>query len=95
MAAVSPSYDFFAYYVTLVVTPMFIFSGVFYPIRTLPDFAQTIVQLLPLSHAVALVRPLVFGTEIVNPLLHLAVIAGYAVAGYLLATVFVRRRLIV
>ena len=48
MAAVSRSYDFFNYYVTTVMTPMFIFCGVFYPVRTLPEFAQGIVQILPL-----------------------------------------------
>ncbi len=95
MAAVSPSYDFFAYYVTLVITPMFIFSGVFYPVTTLPDVAQTVVNVLPLAHAVALVRPLIFGTEIAQPLLHIAVLMAYMGFGYLLATVFVRRRLVV
>ena len=36
-----------------------------------------------------------FGTEIVQPLLHVAVLLAYMVFGYLLATVFVRRRLVV
>ena len=94
MAAVSRSYDFFNYYVTTVLTPMFIFCGVFYPIRTLPDFAQWIVQILPLTHAVALARPLVAGQEITQPGLHVAVLSAYAVIGYVAATYFVKKRLI-
>jgi lipooligosaccharide transport system permease protein len=94
MAALAPSYDFFNYYVTLLITPMFIFSGVFYPIATLPAFARFIVQLLPLSHAIALVRPLVAGTAPADVALHVAVLLGYAAAGFLAATAFIRRRMI-
>lgn len=94
VAAFAPNYDFFNYYVTLLVTPMFIFSGVFYPVETLPDVARIVVNVLPLSHAIALVRPLVAGQPLDAVGLHMAVLAAYAVVGYLAATVFIRRRLI-
>jgi lipooligosaccharide transport system permease protein len=94
VSALAPSYDFFNYYVTLLITPMFIFSGVFYPITTLPEFAQVIVQLLPLSHAIALIRPLVAGQPVEQVALHIGVLLFYAIAGYMAATVFIRRRLI-
>ncbi len=94
VSALAPAYDFFNYYVTLLITPMFIFSGVFYPITTLPDAAQAIVQALPLAHAVALIRPLVAGQPLEQPLLHVAVLLAYAGVGYLAAAAFVRRRLI-
>ncbi|NOY62766.1 MAG: ABC transporter permease, partial [Gammaproteobacteria bacterium] len=89
----APSYDFFNYYFTLVVTPMFILGGVFFPITTLPDALQSFVQLLPLTHAIALIRPLVAGGEVHNVLLHLSVLAAYALVGYYLAVVLVRRKL--
>jgi lipooligosaccharide transport system permease protein len=94
VSSISPSYDYFNYYVTLVLTPMFIFCGVFYPVRTLPDFIQPIIQLLPLSHAIALVRPLASGQAVDNPFLHITVLAAFAGIGYYLAVVLVRRRLI-
>ncbi len=94
VASLSPSYDFFNYYVTLVITPMFIFSGVFYPITTLPDFIQGLIQLLPLVHAVALVRPLASGQLISDVLLHVSVLVAYAGAGFYLGVVLIRRRLI-
>ena len=93
MSALSPSYDFFAYYQTLALTPMFILCGVFYPSENLPAAIQALVQLLPLTHVVALVRPLVAGLPVENVALHLAVLVLYALAGFYLALGLVRRRL--
>jgi lipooligosaccharide transport system permease protein len=95
MSALAPGYDFFNYYFVLIVTPMFILCGVFYPIDTLPQTMQGVVQLLPLTHAVALTRPLVGGGEIEQPLLHLGVLAAYAFVSYYVAVVLVRRKLMV
>jgi lipooligosaccharide transport system permease protein len=95
MSAVATSYDFFNYYFVLVVTPMLLVSGVFYPLSSLPSLAQDLVRLLPLSHAVALTRPLMVGQPLLAPALHVAVLATYAALGYYLAVVLVRRRLLV
>ncbi len=95
MSAISKSYDFFNYYFTLAITPMFILCGVFYPINTLPELLQSFIQVLPLTHAVALVRPLVAGLPLDEPLLHVLVLVAYALIGYYLAVVLVRRRLLV
>jgi len=61
MTALSPSYDFFMYYFTLVITPMMLLSGVFFPVAQLPGPLQVATQFLPLTHAVELVRPLMSG----------------------------------
>lgn len=95
MSAFSNSYDFFNYYFVLVITPMFILCGVFYPIDTLPAAVQGFVQVLPLTHAVALARPLVVGLPVTDALLHVAVLAAYALLGFYVAVVLVRRRLMV
>ena len=92
--AISPSYDFFLYYFTLAVTPMFLFCGVFYPIDTLPAAVQVVAQILPLTHAVALIRPLLTEMPLSLPWLHLAVLAGYAVIGYAIAARLAARRLL-
>ncbi|GAB6044049.1 ABC transporter permease [Endothiovibrio diazotrophicus] len=93
MSALAPSYDFFAYYQTLVMTPMFILCGVFYPSNTLPAVVHGVVQLLPLTHVVALVRPLVAGLPLDDPALHVAVLVLYALGGFYLALALTRRRL--
>jgi lipooligosaccharide transport system permease protein len=90
-----PPVLFLVYYVTLVLTPMFILSGVFYPVTSLPAAIQSAVQLLPLAHAVDLIRPLVAGLPLSNVALHLVVLAGYGVAGYLIAVRLTRKRLLV
>ena len=95
MNAISPSYDFFLYYFTLVMTPMTLLCGVFFPVEQLPATLQAVSVALPLYHAIALVRPLVAGTIPGAPLLHAAVLIAYGVAGFYLALVLSRRRLLV
>ncbi len=93
MSALAYNYDFFNYYTVLVITPMFILCGVFYPIDTLPPALQDVVQFLPLTHAVALTRALVAGAALTQPVLHFAVLFVYAVLGYYVAVVLVRKKL--
>lgn len=94
MTAVSPSYDFFMYYFTLVVTPMVLLCGVFFPTSQLPLLFQQIGRALPLTHAIELVRPLVSGVLPEHPLVNLAVLVAYAVAGFYAALVLTRHRLL-
>ena len=76
------------------ITPLFIFSGTFFPITQLPDFVQPIAYLTPLYHGVALARDLALGTlEPVSAAVHLAVLIGFVIAGYLAAMWTFRRRL--
>lgn len=94
MTTLAPSYDFFMYYFTLFVTPAALISGVFFPMERVPAELQTVAHILPLSHAVALVRPLLLGefpSEIGG---HLCVLLLYAVAGFYVALVLARRRLL-
>ncbi len=93
MTALAPSYDFFMYYFTLFITPMTLLSGVFFPVEKLPAALQAFSNLLPLSHAVQLVRPLLLGQPPVAAALHLAVLAGYTIAAFWLALGLARRRL--
>jgi lipooligosaccharide transport system permease protein len=95
ISALSPGYDFFSYYFTLAITPMFILCGVFYPVSALPAALQSLVQMLPLTHAVALVRPLVAGQPLTDVALHLGVLLAYAAVGYYVAVVLTRKRLVV
>lgn len=95
MTALARSYDYFNYYMTLVLTPMFILSGVFYPVSALPAPVQSAVQLLPLAHAVELIRPLVAGRPLEGIGRHLGVLTVYGIAGFLIAVRLARRRLVV
>jgi lipooligosaccharide transport system permease protein len=94
MTALAPNYDFFTYYFTLAITPMMLVCGVFFPVEQLPAWLQGVVQLLPLTHAVAISRPLMTGAVPPDVLLHVAVLAAYACAGFYVALVLTRRRLL-
>jgi lipooligosaccharide transport system permease protein len=94
MSARASNYDFFNYYFVLVITPMLLVCGVFYPVDTLPEAMRALVDWLPLTHAVELIRPLIVGTEPARPLLNLAVLAAFAAASFALAVILARRRLV-
>ncbi len=46
----------FNFYLTGIVSPMFFFSGVVFPISDLPRFLQPVAEIIPLTHSVRLVR---------------------------------------
>jgi lipooligosaccharide transport system permease protein len=94
MTALAPNYDFFTYYFTLAITPMMLVCGVFFPVEQLPAWLQGAVQLLPLTHAVAISRPLMTGAAPPDAFLNVAVLAAYACAGFYVALVLTRRRLL-
>jgi len=47
--------------ITVFLLPMFLFSGSFYPLTVFPQWLQFTVNLLPLTHAINLVRGLCLG----------------------------------
>jgi lipooligosaccharide transport system permease protein len=95
MAALARNYDFFNYYVILVITPMLMLSGVFFPLDALPTGLRVLIDCLPLTHAVALIRPLMTGHWPDALLLHLTVLVSYTGISFYLAVIAVRRRLLV
>jgi lipooligosaccharide transport system permease protein len=48
----------FNFYFTGLLSPMFFFSGVVFPVENLPAFLRPVSEILPLTHAVRLVRRL-------------------------------------
>ena len=94
VTAISKNYEFFLYYVTLVVTPMMLFCGVFFPLQGLPAPLRSIAALLPLTHAVQLIRPLMTGGWPQHPFCDVFVLLGYAMVSYWIATALIRRRLL-
>jgi lipooligosaccharide transport system permease protein len=92
MCVLAKNWDFFSFYMTLVMTPMMMISGVFFPAEQLPRALLAVAQALPLYHGVALVRPLVAGEFPQAALLHVGVLLGYAAAGTTMAIFFARRR---
>lgn len=75
--------------------PLFLFSGTFFPVSQLPNWLRPIAYATPLYHGVALCRGLVLGTATLWPSLgDAAYLVALAAAGYFLARVSFRRRLV-
>jgi len=94
MNALAPGYDFFTYFFTLVLTPMLLLSGVYFPVDQLPAWLAAAANVLPLKHAIELARPLMLGRVPSGILLHVAVLVAYALAAWYVALVLTRRRLL-
>ena len=94
MNALAPGYDFFTYFFTLVLTPMLLLSGVFFPVEQMPTALRAVAQFLPLSHAIDLARPLLAGKPPDHIAEHIAVQLAYAFVAYYVALVLTRRRLL-
>jgi lipooligosaccharide transport system permease protein len=93
--ALASDIDFFNYPSFLLITPMFLLSGTFFPISTLPLPAQTAAQvLLPLTHVVNLVRGLILGRVETLMLLSLAWIIIVTPIFFVLSINLMKKRLI-
>ena len=78
------------------ITPLFLFSGTFFPIEQLPEQIRPLAWLLPLWHGVDLARALSLGTvgdDPVRQLAHLAILIAAAVIGVAAMFVMFRRQL--
>jgi lipooligosaccharide transport system permease protein len=78
----------------LFITPMFLFSGTFFPITGLPVWAQYFALVLPLTHLVNLVRALSFGVFNLELLISLGYLIVFCLIMFPLAIFRMRRRLI-
>ncbi|MBG6180375.1 ABC transporter permease [Arthrobacter sp. CAN_A1] len=85
----------FALVMRFLVTPMFLFSGTFFPLDTLPIYLQWIGWISPLWHGTELGRMLTYGYPVPAWLavIHLAYLAVLAVLGWRLARRTYTRRL--
>jgi len=78
----------------VIITPVFLFSGAFFPLDQVPRIVELAAQLLPAWHGVQLCRGLIVGgIDATTGMGHLGVIIAWLVAGWLLATHTFTRRL--
>jgi lipooligosaccharide transport system permease protein len=77
------------------LTPLFLFSGTFFPIEQLPEIVRPIAWLTPLWHGVDLVRSLTLGeVNLALDVVHVAVLCAFTVAGTAVALRTFRRALV-
>jgi lipooligosaccharide transport system permease protein len=90
----TPSIEMFNLPIFLVITPMFLFGGTFFPIEHLPRWAQKLSLLFPLTHLVDALRQLTSGWLRPGIAWNLAVLAVLFAVFFPLSLITMRRRLI-
>jgi len=86
----------FAMIFRFFMIPLFLFSGVFFPITQLPGWLQPVAYLTPLWHGVSLCRALNLGTaDLGQVVIDVAYLTALAAAGLLAGNRSYRRRLYV
>jgi lipooligosaccharide transport system permease protein len=93
--SVVPAIYSFNYYFTLFITPMFFFSGVFFPLSSFPQIVQTLSWVAPLTPVVHLTRALINGEFHIDLLWALALIIILTALFFSISLVTMRRRLTV
>ncbi len=89
-----PSIDLFSYYFTLFLTPLFLLSGVFFPLEErLSEGWLWVAEILPLLHPVRLARAAFRGEASLIVLWDLAYLLGMSILLVVLARRGVQRRL--
>ncbi len=92
--AVVPTIETFNLPVFLFITPMFLFSGTFFPLENLPHWAQLLALSLPLTHLVQAARALSFGHWDESLLWGVAYLCLFTAVVFPLAVSRMHRRLI-
>ena len=67
--------------IQLVVLPMFLFSGTFFPLDSFPELARILIQLTPLYHGVDLLRGLSIGVVGPETLVHVVYLTVIGLVG--------------
>lgn len=78
----------------LVVMPMFLFSGTFFPVSRLPDALEWMVHAVPLYHAVEMLRQLTTGAVRPSLAYHIAFLVLAGAAAFVVAMRRLERTLV-
>lgn len=85
VSAVLSSIDHFSYVTSIVITPVMLVAGTYFPLSGLPGWAQVAGNLNPLYHCVELVRHASFGWQGWPDIGHLGAIVGFGLVMWRLA----------
>jgi lipooligosaccharide transport system permease protein len=92
VTSVARGYDSFNYYFTLVIAPMFFFSGIFFPTERLGPWVGRVTQVFPLTHLAVISRGILGGTMDGPFLVSLLAAALFAAGAFTVATARMQRR---
>jgi len=91
--SIVPAIYTFNYFFTLFITPMFLLSGVFFPLTSFPKILQTLSWVAPLTPVAHLTRGLFQGRFHPDMMLALGIIIIWSIIFFAISLVTMRRRL--
>jgi lipooligosaccharide transport system permease protein len=86
--------DYYSFYYTLFITPLFLFSGIFYPLDRLPDWVSVAAWFTPLYHLVNITRGLALGPDALSILGNTAWLVILTLALFVVPVRAMRKRLV-
>ncbi|HEX8068244.1 MAG TPA: ABC transporter permease [Thermoleophilaceae bacterium] len=89
-----PRIEFNSYYFTLFITPLFLFSGIFYPLDDLPGWTHVVAWFTPLYHLVEVTRSLTLDPDLLRVLGNGLWLAAVTLALFAVPVRYMRRRLV-
>lgn len=84
----------YSYYFTLGVTPMFLFSGIFFPFTELPPWVEVVAWFSPLFHLVEITRGLATAPDAGAIALHTSILLAISLSLFAVPVRAFRRRLL-
>jgi lipooligosaccharide transport system permease protein len=95
ITAISPNINSMTYAFVLFITPMFLFSGTFFPLSLLPDAVRYFaLAVLPLTHMVIVIRSLASGILDISLLFSIAWMLAVSALLFLLSVNLMKKKLI-
>lgn len=95
IAGRAKSIESFSYWMSGLLTPMFLVAGAFFPISGLPQWVQFLSNFNPLFHCVELVRHSVFMKLSIVDIGHLIFLIVFALIAWRLSIHYLQRKLII
>jgi len=92
--ALVPNIDSFNYPFFLLITPMFLFSGTFFPLSVLPSWVQALAEAFPLTHVARLMRDFSLGTFQINDVISVIYLLVIFAITFYAALWLMKRRLV-
>lgn len=77
MTSVAKNYDSFIFSTSGIIVPMSLISGTYFSLAQTPEIVRTLAQALPLTHAVTLVRSIIYRQVMPTQAINAVVLAAY------------------
>ncbi|NLX46676.1 MAG: ABC transporter permease [Euryarchaeota archaeon] len=92
--ALVPNMDSFNYPFFLLITPMFLFSGTFFPLNVLPEWGQQLAMTLPLTHISNMARDLSYNMMSAELAIGAAYVIALTAVCFLASAYLMKKRLV-